>query len=94
MWCGVCGVCGVCCVLCVVCGVWCVVWCVVCGVCVCVCVCVVQVFPSGRHAAVAVDPRRVVQNVGRLVREKVRKECPCVVSDSARCTTWRDEDEV
>ena len=27
------------------------------------------VFPSGRHAAVAVDLRRVVQNVGRLVRE-------------------------
>ena len=47
-----------------------------------------EVFPSERHAAVAVDLRRVVQNVGRLVREKVRRECPCAVSGSARCTTW------
>ena len=31
---------------------------------------------------------------GRLVREKVRKECSCVVSRSARCRTWRDEHEV
>ena len=51
-------------------------------------------FPSRRHAAVAVDLRRVVQNAGRLVREKVGEECLCVVSDSARRTTWRDEDEV
>ena len=42
----------------------------------------------------AVDLRRVVQIAGRLVREKVRKECPCVVSDSARCRTWYAEDEV
>ena len=52
------------------------------------------VFPSRRHAAVAVDLRRFVQNVGRLVREKVRKECSCVVSGSARCGAWRAEDEV
>ena len=32
----------------------------------------------------AVDLGRVVQNVGRLVREKVRKECSCVVSRSAK----------
>ena len=54
----------------------------------------VYVFPSGRHAAMAVDVRSVVQNAGRLVREKVRKECPCEASDSARCKTWRSEDEV
>ena len=41
----------------------------------------------------AVDLRRVVQIAGRLIQEKVRKECPCVVSGSARCTTLRDEDE-
>ena len=52
------------------------------------------VFPSGRHSAVAVNLRRVVQNAGRLIQEKVRKECSCVVSGSARCRTWRDEDEV
>ena len=45
------------------------------------------VFPSGRYAAVAVDLGRVVQNVGRLVQEKVRKECSCVVSGSAKCRT-------
>ena len=39
----------------------------------------------------AVDLGRVVQDLGRMVREKVRKECPCVVSRSARCRTWRDE---
>ena len=48
----------------------------------------------GRHSAVAVDLRRVVQLAGRLNQEKVRKECPCVVSGSARFTTLRDEDEV
>ena len=53
-----------------------------------------MVFPSGRHSAVAVDLRRVVQIAGRLMQDKVRKECPCVVSGSAKCTTWRDEDEV
>ena len=42
----------------------------------------------------AVDLRRVVQLAGRLIQEKVRKECPCVVSGSARCTTLRDKDEV
>ena len=52
------------------------------------------VFPSGRHSTVAVDFRRVVQIAGRLIQEKVRKECPCVVSGSARCTTLRVEDEV
>ena len=51
-----------------------------------------MIFPSGAHFAVAVDLRRVVQNAGRLI--KVKKECPCVVSGSARCTTLRDEDEV
>ena len=51
-----------------------------------------MIFPSGAHFAVAVDLHRVVQNAGRLI--KVRKECPCVVSGSARCTTFRDEDEV
>ena len=44
--------------------------------------------------AVAVDLRRVVQPAGRLIQEEARKECPCVVADSARCTTLRDEDEV
>ena len=53
-----------------------------------------MVFPSRRRTAVAVDLRSVVQNAGRLVREKVRKECSCVVSGSARCTTWLDEDGV
>ena len=52
------------------------------------------VFPSGRHSAVAVDLRRDVQIAGRLIQEKARKECPCVVSGSAKCTTLRDEDEV
>ena len=41
------------------------------------------VVPSKRHSAVAVDLRRVVLLAGRLVHEKVRKECPCVVSSSA-----------
>ena len=50
------------------------------------------VLPSGRHSAVAVPVRKVVQLAGRLLQEKVRKECPCVVSGSARCTTVRDED--
>ena len=49
---------------------------------------------SGRHSVVAVDLRRVVRLAGRLIQEKVRKECPCVVSGSARCTTLRDKDEV
>ena len=40
------------------------------------------------------DLGRVVQNVGRLVREKVRKECSCVLSGSAKCGAWRAEDEV
>ena len=53
-----------------------------------------MVFPSRRHAAVAVDLCRIVQNVGRLVGEKVKKEYSCVVSGSARCMTWRAEDEV
>ena len=45
-----------------------------------------------RHSDVAVDLRRVVLLAGRLGQEKVRKECPCVVSSSAaRCTTLRDE---
>ena len=52
-----------------------------------------MVIPSGRHSAVAVDLRRVVQLAGRLIQEKVRKECPCVVSGSARCTL-RNEDDV
>ena len=43
---------------------------------------------------VAVDLRRVVQLAGRLTQEKVRKECLCVVSGSARCTTLRDKEEV
>ena len=34
-----------------------------------------MVFPSRRHAAVAIDLRRDVQNDGRLVRENERKEC-------------------
>ena len=42
----------------------------------------------------AVDHRRVVLFAGRLIQDKVRKECPYVVSGSARCTTLRDEDEV
>ena len=53
-----------------------------------------MVIPSGCHSAVAVDLRKVVQLAGRLIQEKLRKECPCVVSGSARCTTLRDEDEV
>ena len=53
-----------------------------------------MVIPPGRHSAVAVDLRRVVQFAGKLIQEKARKECPCVVSGSARCTTLRDEDEV
>ena len=52
------------------------------------------VIPSGHHSAEAVDLRRVVQIAGRLIQEKARKECQCVVSGSARCTTLRDEDEV
>ena len=52
------------------------------------------VIPSGRHTARTVDLRRVVQIAGRLIQEKVRKECSCVVSGSATCTTLRDEDEV
>ena len=40
----------------------------------------VPVIPAGRPSAVAVDLRRVVQIAGRLIQEKVRKECPCVVS--------------
>ena len=32
-----------------------------------------MVFPSGRHAAVAVDRRRVVQNAGRQIQENVRR---------------------
>ena len=36
---------------------------------------------------------RVVLLAGRLVQEKLKKECPCVVSSSAaRCTTLRDEE--
>ena len=50
--------------------------------------------PSRRHSAVAVDLHRVVLLARRLIQEKVRKECPCVVSGSARCTTLRDKDEV
>ena len=49
---------------------------------------------AGRHSAGAVDLRRVVQVAGGLIQEKVRKECLCVVSGSARCTMLHDEDEV
>ena len=42
----------------------------------------------------AVDLRKDVQLAERLIQEKVGKECPCVVSGSASCTTLRDEDEV
>ena len=52
------------------------------------------VVPSWRHSAVAVDLRKVVQLAGRLIQEKVRKECLCVVSSSARCMTLRSEGEV
>ena len=49
-----------------------------------------MVLPSGRHAPVAVDLRRVVQNAGRLVQEKgeegvtVRGVRSCKVHDMAR----------
>ena len=49
-----------------------------------------MVFPSGRHAAVAVDLRKVVQNAGRLVRGKGGEGVPvrgvrfCKVYDIAR----------
>ena len=45
------------------------------------------VIPSGRHSAVAIDLRRVVQPAGRLIQEKVRKEGP--VSGSAKYDTAR-----
>ena len=52
------------------------------------------VIASRRHAVVAVDLRRVVQNAGRLIQEKVRKECPCVYAETRTTQTFRDEDQV
>ena len=48
------------------------------------------VIPSGRHSAVVVNLRRVVQLAARLIQEKVWKECPCVESGSVRCATLRE----
>ena len=48
------------------------------------------VVASRRHSVLAVDLRRVVQDAGRLIQEKVRKECPCVYAETdneLRCMT-------
>ena len=35
----------------------------------------------------------ILAGLFRMLEEWFRKECSCVVSGSAKCRTWRDEDE-
>ena len=37
----------------------------------------------------AVDLGRIVQNDGRLIQERVSKECPCVYGETRTTQTWR-----